>query len=104
MSENETRQFPDLYAVDPHDCGCTECLIGEYVPQPVFESRATVADVKALIAGEIGNNTYSKLYDLTVNNYWSYSNEDTKEFLQRLAEHMQSDSVIENAVSDIERW
>ena len=39
-------------AVDPHGCGCTECLIGQYVP----EERATPAQLVAVLTGEIGNN------------------------------------------------
>jgi hypothetical protein len=40
-------------AIDPWNCGCTECLTGEYVPL----RRATGEQVAALLRGEIGNNT-----------------------------------------------
>lgn len=40
-------------AIDPVGCGCTECLVGEYVPI----ERATSEQVLALAKGEIGDNT-----------------------------------------------
>ncbi|MFS0885272.1 hypothetical protein [Aeromicrobium sp. 179-A 4D2 NHS] len=42
-----------LLAIDPHNCGCTECLIGEYVPA----SQATDEQIQMLMLGEIRDNT-----------------------------------------------
>lgn len=42
-----------LLAIDPHDCGCTECLTGEYVPA----SQATDDQIQQLMLGEIRDNT-----------------------------------------------
>ncbi len=42
-----------LLAVDPVGCGCTECLVGEYVPLP----DATKENILAVARGELGDNT-----------------------------------------------
>lgn len=42
-----------LVAIDPPGCGCTECLVGEYVPL----DRASDEQVAALFRGELGDNT-----------------------------------------------
>lgn len=42
-----------LVAIDPDDCGCTECLIGEYKPL----RRATADDIQALFLGILRDNT-----------------------------------------------
>jgi hypothetical protein len=42
-------------AIDPPGCGCTECIIGEYVPL----DEATPAQIADLLAGRIVDNTNS---------------------------------------------
>lgn len=44
-----------LIAVDPWDCGCTECMIGEYVPL----RQATDEQIADLFAGRLHNNLNS---------------------------------------------
>lgn len=44
-----------LLAIDPYDCGCTECIIGEYKPL----SQATDDDIADLLAGRLRNNLNS---------------------------------------------
>ncbi len=41
-------------AIDPPGCGCTECLVGEYVPW----ERAGPGLIRDLVAGYISNHTY----------------------------------------------
>lgn len=43
-----------LEAIDPYDCGCTECIVGEYVPL----RNATREQKWRLVKGELRNNTY----------------------------------------------
>lgn len=47
-----TREMP--WAIDPLDCGCTECCVGEYVKL----GRAKVADVIRLLKGEVSDHSY----------------------------------------------
>ena len=42
-------------AIDPPGCGCTECIIGEYVPL----DRATPKQVARMLRGKIANNLSS---------------------------------------------
>lgn len=44
-----------VIAVDPWDCGCTECIIGEYVPLRM----ATDDQIADLLAGRLRNNLNS---------------------------------------------
>jgi hypothetical protein len=53
MSSYDISPHRGVTAVDPPGCGCTECLTGEYVPL----QQATGAQVAALLAGAVGNNT-----------------------------------------------
>jgi len=46
---------PARLAIDPVGCGCTECLIGEYVPLEC----ATADDVTALLTGQIADHSES---------------------------------------------
>jgi hypothetical protein len=50
--EGRLMTWPRLIAVDPPECGCTECLIGEYVPLDM----ATSAHIRALFRGDLKNN------------------------------------------------
>lgn len=49
MSSEDRDTWP--IQVDPPGCGCTECLIGQYVPL----DRATSEQVIALLCGELGS-------------------------------------------------
>lgn len=40
--------------VDPPGCGCTECIIGQYVPL----DQASVTQVADMLEGRLGNGTY----------------------------------------------
>lgn len=44
---------PRLIAIDPPGCGCTECIIGDYVPLDL----ATDEQVLAMLQGYLYNNT-----------------------------------------------
>lgn len=44
---------PRLLAIDPEGCGCTECLIGEYLPMEHMEGK----HVLAMSLGLLVNNT-----------------------------------------------
>lgn len=48
---NADRPWP--IAIDPYNCGCTECITGEYVPL----ERATNGQLAAMLRGEIRDNT-----------------------------------------------
>lgn len=39
------------WQIDPPGCGCTECLVGEYVPL----DQATEHDIMAMAAGVVSN-------------------------------------------------
>lgn len=43
-----------LIAIDPWDCGCTECMTGEYKPL----AHATDDDIAELLAGRLRDNTH----------------------------------------------
>ena len=85
----ELRAFPDAVAVDPRNCGCTECLIGEYVNLGDWEDRATAADVAAVLSGEVSNHTYSSLFDLVFNTY--FSEDSANDFVRRAKESLESE-------------
>ncbi|MFI6536681.1 hypothetical protein ACIBHY_29815 [Nonomuraea sp. NPDC050547] len=51
LAENYPR--PKLLAIDPWDCACTECLIGEYKPL----RYATPEDIARMLTDHLGNNT-----------------------------------------------
>jgi hypothetical protein len=42
-----------VIAIDPTGCGCTECVVGEYVPF----NRATKKQLRQMLKGKIRNNT-----------------------------------------------
>ena len=44
-----------LLAIDPRGCGCTECLIGEYVPI----DEADAEQIRLLMLGRIADHSYS---------------------------------------------
>lgn len=54
--------MPKLIAIDPWDCGCTECIIGEYKPL----ARADDDDIADLLAGRLRDNTYEGSLEVAV--------------------------------------
>ncbi|MEU6719792.1 hypothetical protein ABZ897_50770 [Nonomuraea sp. NPDC046802] len=40
-------------AIDPPDCGCTQCIVGTYVPL----AEATDSQVAAMLRGDLDNHT-----------------------------------------------
>lgn len=42
-----------LIAIDPPGCGCTECIIGQYVPL----NHATPENIAAMLSGQLSNHT-----------------------------------------------
>ncbi len=65
-TEGSVREDSKLIAVDPNGCGCTECLVGEYIPL----ERATNQHLRDLISGKLRNHTDVNLDD--------YDNDDDK--------------------------
>lgn len=65
------KKFPDILAVDPTGCGCTECIIGEYVNEDEWVANATVYDVAAVVSGDVGNNTLNSTFDLIMTTYFT---------------------------------
>lgn len=51
------RNLPKVLAIDPDNCGCTECIIGEYIHEDTFKAEANIFDALALYRDEIRNNT-----------------------------------------------
>ena len=47
--------LPRLIAIDPWDCGCTECITGEYKPL----AHATDDDIADLLAGRLSSNLHT---------------------------------------------
>ena len=45
---------PKPWAIDPVGCGCTECIVGEYVPQEWADKSAWLR----VLMGDIDNHTY----------------------------------------------
>lgn len=56
-----------LLAIDPTHCGCTECIVGDYVPL----HRATDDHVQALFLGIISDHT---------NAHWTVTQNDNDTF------------------------
>lgn len=54
--------MPRLIAIDPWDCGCTECHTGEYKPL----ANADDDDIADLLAGRLRDNTYDGTLDVSV--------------------------------------
>src|SRR5688572_18750208 len=54
--------MPRPLAIDPWDCGCTECIIGEYKPL----AHATDDDIADLLSGRLRDNTYEGCLEVTV--------------------------------------
>lgn len=73
------RYFPEARAIDPRTCGCTECIVGFYVPANEWFRSANAADVQAFITGEVGDHTYES-------NPVAFVIENTSEF-QDLSAH-----------------
>lgn len=76
-------QFPGALAVDPEGCGCTECIVGEYVPEERFILSASSADLRDFASGKLGNNTYGHVKDVFENiSYRARIDDDIKHALK----------------------
>lgn len=53
-------------AIDPYGCGCTECIIGEYIPL----QEATDAQVLDMLDGRLSNHTGYELSDFQIEETW----------------------------------
>ncbi|MER5352564.1 hypothetical protein ABT093_19805 [Kitasatospora sp. NPDC002551] len=54
------------YAIDPYDCGCTECILRDYVPL----RDATDEQIAQMLTGELRNNTST---EFRISAEWSLS-------------------------------
>lgn len=55
-------QYGKVVAIDPAGCGCTECIVGEYVPM----DAATDDQLLGMILGELANHTGYELAEFHV--------------------------------------
>lgn len=80
---DDTPAFPDIRAVDPHNCGCTECMTGEYVNENTYKDSATKGDLLRLLNGEVRLNTYNE--DLGVFIFLSiFDTDSARKFVEEL--------------------
>lgn len=75
-----SRNLPDVQAIDPDNCGCTECIIGEYAQEGVWHARANAYDLAALLNGEVRNNTHGRFLDFV--QLWVYTDESAIRFCE----------------------
>lgn len=76
-------RFNDEYvAVDPNRCGCTECIIGLYIPEQDWTPYAQSGDISAVLSGDIGNNIGGTDFSLVFQNH--FRNESAREFIKEL--------------------
>ncbi|MET9402646.1 hypothetical protein [Kitasatospora sp. NPDC002965] len=54
------------YAIDPYDCGCTQCILGDFVPL----REATDEHIALMVTGKLRNNTS---VDFRITAQWSLS-------------------------------
>lgn len=94
MTNENLRAFPDILAVDPSTCGCTECIIGEYVNEDEWLEKANVYDVAAIVSGDVGNNTYNSTFDLVMGNY--FSDYKIQDFIRKLKEQIEHEFKVMN--------
>ena len=75
--------FPDLFAIDPRGCGCTECLVRTYVPEEDFLLDANKGDMLRLMRGEIRFNYSGE----TVTSFMfsnSFETESARDFISEI--------------------
>lgn len=82
----EPRAFPNILAVDPTGCGCTECIVGEYVPEEVWCASATASDLAEFITGRVTNNSLTGTFQLVMNGW--FSTRSAREFQIRYSERV----------------
>jgi hypothetical protein len=57
FGHTQPKAYKKILAVDPAGCGCTECIVGEYVPADQWKWQATDGDIKALLLQRVANHT-----------------------------------------------
>jgi len=88
MLEDDKKAFPEILAVDPEGCGCTECLVGEYVNEKEYLARATAGDLISIANGEVQLNTYNEsTLDFFLNN--SFNTLSAQNFVTRLKDKLE---------------
>lgn len=70
MLDNKDKQLKLPLCVDPPDCGCTECITGEYVN---YSSALPDYIKEGIIRGEVQNNTWMTLLEMA-NDFDRYDN------------------------------
>jgi hypothetical protein len=63
--------YPEARAVDPPNCGCPECLTGEYIPETTYTNNAKSGDLVRFVSGEVRNHTFSSDFDFAFRTYFS---------------------------------
>jgi hypothetical protein len=57
-------RYDNATAIDPQGCGCTECLVGEYVPL----ERATNRQIQRMLKGKLDDHTGER-FTKTITHY-----------------------------------
>lgn len=89
----DERVNDDYVAVDPVRCGCTQCIVGDYIPEENWEPRS--GDIYGLVSGGISNHTNNSDFGLVFQS--SFKDYAAKQFITEMEEEF--DSVVGYAIN-----